>query len=284
MLAPAKTVDGIFDALRSLSAYATSGQRIILDAELNGSPMGSRQELERHAHYHLPGHGHCTYRIRSMSSRTARWCSGRSTRTRRLNPIRVWCSVSSPLPGYSARPATTRGRTGCGRAPFVSTEHGSSRSIPSASTTSISTAIDRDPADPGLIRFRVETRGRWDRHPARAGRCASEATSLSFTLEPTTEYGFAPPIVRKPAQLPGDDFRVRLADVAGDGWERRFAVGEHTDRITLRITSPAGMMDRDFEFTDVENPQPGDYYYVRVTQLDGGRAWSSPFWVGQKQE
>jgi len=22
---------------------------------------------------------------------------------------------------------------------------------------------------------------------------------------------------------------------------------------------------------------PGDYVYLRVTQLDGGRAWSSPF-------
>ncbi len=27
--------------------------------------------------------------------------------------------------------------------------------------------------------------------------------------------------------------------------------------------------------------RPGDYYYVRVTQLDSGRAWSSPFWVGE---
>ena len=26
----------------------------------------------------------------------------------------------------------------------------------------------------------------------------------------------------------------------------------------------------------------GDYYYVRVTQLDGARAWTSPFWVGGK--
>jgi len=30
----------------------------------------------------------------------------------------------------------------------------------------------------------------------------------------------------------------------------------------------------------MSNPQHGDYYYLRVTQLDGARAWSSSIWVG----
>ena len=49
ILAPSKTNDAIFDAMRSLSAYATSGQRIILQADLNGAGMGTRQPytLER---------------------------------------------------------------------------------------------------------------------------------------------------------------------------------------------------------------------------------------------
>ncbi len=37
------TPDAIFDALRSRSVYATSGARILLDARLNGKPMGTRQ-------------------------------------------------------------------------------------------------------------------------------------------------------------------------------------------------------------------------------------------------
>ncbi len=41
-------------------------------------------------------------------------------------------------------------------------------------------------------------------------------------------------------------------------------------------------MDREVEFTDLDGVAPGDYYYVRVTQLDGGLAFSSPFWVGRK--
>jgi hypothetical protein len=39
-------------------------------------------------------------------------------------------------------------------------------------------------------------------------------------------------------------------------------------------------MDREFEYTDLDGVSPGDYYYVRVTQLDGSQAFSSPFWVG----
>ena len=43
VLAPERTPDAIFDALRARSVYATSGARILLDARLNGKPMGTRQ-------------------------------------------------------------------------------------------------------------------------------------------------------------------------------------------------------------------------------------------------
>jgi hypothetical protein len=41
-------------------------------------------------------------------------------------------------------------------------------------------------------------------------------------------------------------------------------------------------MEQEFQYVDLDSPAPGDYYYVRVTQLDGAQAWSSPFWVGSK--
>ena len=34
----------------------------------------------------------------------------------------------------------------------------------------------------------------------------------------------------------------------------------------------AAPLDQEFEFTDLDSVAPGDYYYVRVNQLDGGRA------------
>lgn len=42
VMAPEKTSDDIFSALRNRSTYATTGERIILDVRLNGAPMGSR--------------------------------------------------------------------------------------------------------------------------------------------------------------------------------------------------------------------------------------------------
>ena len=44
-----------------------------------------------------------------------------------------------------------------------------------------------------------------------------------------------------------------------------------------------GALDQELEWSDSGEVEPGDYYYVRVTQLDGARAWSSPFWVGRNE-
>ena len=39
-------------------------------------------------------------------------------------------------------------------------------------------------------------------------------------------------------------------------------------------------MESEVDFSDHGAMRPGDYYYVRVDQLDGARAYSSPIWVG----
>jgi hypothetical protein len=41
----------------------------------------------------------------------------------------------------------------------------------------------------------------------------------------------------------------------------------------------AGPMDVSFEFVDREPVKTGDYYYLRVEQLDTNKAWSSPVWI-----
>jgi hypothetical protein len=282
VMAPAKTVDGIFDSLRSLSAYATSGQRIILDAELNGSPMGTRQEANDVRHITCRAMG--TSPIEAIDVIKNGEVVFRQDYSKAPLERNSWVLVG--FESSSEVFAEVRDNPRPYRV-WQGTLRVDGARIVRVETTGLDNVyldrVEHDPSDPGLIRFHVETRGRWDRLLIELDE-ASRATSLAFTLEPTTEYGFAPPIVRRPAELPGDAFRVRLGEMATERWERRFTVGDHTDRITLQIASPAGMMDRDFEFTDVEDPRPGDYYYVRVTQLDGGRAWSSPFWVGEMPE
>lgn len=42
---------------------------------------------------------------------------------------------------------------------------------------------------------------------------------------------------------------------------------------------PEGPLDFSFTYLDTEVPRPGDYYLLRVEQLDTNKAWSSPVWV-----
>jgi len=40
-----------------------------------------------------------------------------------------------------------------------------------------------------------------------------------------------------------------------------------------------GPKDVNFDYVDRSPRKPGDYYYVRIEQLDTNKAWSSPVWM-----
>ncbi len=67
---------------------------------------------------------------------------------------------------------------------------------------------------------------------------------------------------------------------AGGEQTRSIPAGRYTDAVTVRWVDPGGALDQPIAYTDPEPPADGDYYYLRVTQLDGRMAWSSPWWVG----
>ena len=56
--------------------------------------------------------------------------------------------------------------------------------------------------------------------------------------------------------------------------------GYPDDGITLRRIIRDGARDIEFSYTDETEPGEGDYYYVRVRQVNDAMAWSSPIWVG----
>lgn len=45
------------------------------------------------------------------------------------------------------------------------------------------------------------------------------------------------------------------------------------------LVNPEGPMDAQLDYEDREPLKPGDYYYVRMEQLDTNKAWASPVWV-----
>ena len=109
---------------------------------------------------------------------------------------------------------------------------------------------------------------------------ASKRTNVAVHLEETREGGRAPTQVRPNAKIPEADVAFSLAEVIEGSAVREFQVGRYTDFMRLRAVNPDSPMDQQFMFEETETVFPGDYYYVRVRQLDGALAWSSPFWVG----
>ena len=48
--------------------------------------------------------------------------------------------------------------------------------------------------------------------------------------------------------------------------------------LECELVNEAGPMDFEFAYEDREAPAPGDYYYLRMEQLDTNKGWSSPVW------
>ena len=83
---------------------------------------------------------------------------------------------------------------------------------------------------------------------------------------------------RTPQTLPANRQVFRLGDLGGEVDRREYKVLEHTDAVAVQLVPSAGPVDQDFTYTDRDETAPGDYYYLRVRQIDGAMAWSSPFW------
>ena len=149
--------------------------------------------------------------------------------------------------------------------------------------------LEWDAATPQKARFMILTRGRADSILLDLDG-ATEQTKVHIRLEAAKEAGAASTL-RPLHDIPAADVTLALDGLENGRLEHEMPpVGEHVDRIALQVVDDQAPLDQKLEFTDLAHGGPGggleagatDYYYVRVTQLDGARAWTSPFWVGGK--
>jgi hypothetical protein len=287
-IAPVKTADAIFDALRGLSSYATSGERILLDAALDGFAMGTRQAAasQRRLRARVAGTAPID-RIEVVKNGAI--VLSRDYAMAPLEP-RVWVQIgfessSEVFPPSSEGPASDSPR-------LYRVWEGTLDVAGAAIETLDPIGIDNrytesvaiDPATAGRVRYHVETRGRHDAFLLELDG-ASADTTFSFDLGEGREIGVGGVLSRAPAQdIPPLRFTVRLGDLAGGRVEHDATFERYADRISLQIVDPEAALDGEIEWIDLDAasaPGPGgDYYYLRVNQLDGARAWSSPWWVG----
>ena len=117
VMAPEKSRDAIFDAMKERRTYATTGDRIILDVTVNGNGDGPARRLRGRADRRGPRHRHRPDRIGHAAQERRAESGARPTARAAAGPptARSGCSRSSPTPRRSI-PATRRaaGATGAG--------------------------------------------------------------------------------------------------------------------------------------------------------------------------
>jgi hypothetical protein len=61
---------------------------------------------------------------------------------------------------------------------------------------------------------------------------------------------------------------------------RESAVGRNADAIVMQVLDAKAPRDGELDLTDRGPADASDYNYVRLPQINGAHAWTSPVWVG----
>ena len=273
--APSGSRDDLFDAMRNLSTYATTGDRMILEFSVNGSVMGSRAPMAETRT--IEGRVIGTAPIRNITvfrNDSVLWTQDYATPSRRLRgaeavTLTFNSSATPHQPGDNPRGwRTWRGRITASDAIIASA------TIPPSHSPDLSGVR----VEEGTVEFTTFSRGRGSSLHLQLEGIQRDA-ALNLELEPASEFGGAPPIYRPPAPIPAFSTTLNLGDAIPQPLHVDAAAQDYTDRITLRVLEDTGPMEARFEVRD-ERSRQGDYYFVRVTQENDAMAWSSPVWVG----
>lgn len=276
--APEKTTDALFDALKSRHAYATTGDRIIVDFRLNGSAMGQRLDYtpERKVQIRVIGTApleSVTVVKNGQDVWTKDFVSEKDAGDRRFAKL-TFASPSDPV----IRDSPRAWRPWHGELEIVGARL---KNVVSHSFYNPrSESLEPVAGDHNRMRFRALTRGSEKSVVLELVNFETGRGGIVVTLEPTVERYSTPSPIRRAAQLPGQEIKLSFKDAQMGEAVEELHVGRHTDTVSLRLINPDAPDEVTLEYDDVHSPDHGDYYYVRVRQLNGGMAWSSPIWVG----
>ena len=276
--APGNNADAIFSALRDRAAYATTGERIILEATLNGGRMGTRQEDAAVRRIDCRVHGTAPIDAIDVIRNGTILYTRRYLESALSEEARVQITFESSTEIHGERTPPRGGRPWKGA---ITVAGATLVGYDDPWFTQPATyRVARNTEDRNRIDFDFPTRGR-PKSLVLELRGASPDTVVTVEMETTTESRGSGGYVRVPQELPASTVRFQLGDLKGQVDRREVQVLEHTDALSAQIVTEGRALDQEFTFTDQGEVQAGDYYYLRVRQIDGSMAWSSPFWVGE---
>lgn len=272
VIAGERTHDAIFDAMKALSVYATTGQRIIAELSVNGTPIGGRADYadERAIEGTVIG----TSPIRSV----ALFKNDRVLQEWdyvKADPNELTLSFYSDSQSYHPQDNPRGWRHWRGT---IEVTNATVETATLVDYQNISQQrFERDPASPNRIHFRTLTRGDHSSIQMKLNGVGSN-TRINITLEDAQETGSGPPLLRPHKMIPGQTVQLRVGDMKGDQLRKDMAFDSYQDEIIL---SRGGVMplEVDVSFLDKEGRQ-GDYYFLRARQADEGIVWTSPVWIG----
>ena len=276
VLAPERSRNAIFDGMKASRTYATTGDRLILDFDVNGTNMGQRAPYSESRT--ISGRAIGTGPIRSIAlfkNDEEIWREEYLLEDRGGSEQELLLSFASdPTPHFS------------GDAPRGWRHWRGELQVTGADLTS---AIPQDFYNPttqhfqqtgNTVNFGTHTRGDTSSIRLSLQEVSQDAT-ITLNLEEATETGSAPPFYREHATIPATIAELALADIVDGILTRSVPQADYPDdSVTIRRVINGGERDISFSFTDNERPDQGDYYYFKVEQANDAIAWSSPVWVG----
>ena len=275
--AQSRTRNALFDALRDRAAYATTGERMILDFTVNDAPMGTRAAFaeERRLAGRVIGTAPIDHIVVVRNGEEI-WREDYLTdaETQGVGDgeyLLVFESDSTPYhPGDNPRgwrwwwgeltvqDAVVRVAQGMD----FHTDH----------------IHSLDVTDGSSVAFRTYTRGGTSGIKLALSDVRRTAT-FTLKLREGREFGGGPPRFRPHQVVPAAELTLELRLLEAGVLRREAPFGGYVDRVTLRRVIAAGEMDVSFALTD-QGDRQGDHYYVRVKQANDAIAWASPVWVG----
>ena len=278
VLAEELSRDALFDSLKAARAYATTGDRIILQATVNDGVMGQRVPFaaERHIAGRVIGTGPIDT-VTVVRNGEDLWQMDYATANQ---DGRLQQEETFHLTFASPSVPMHRGDNPRGWRPWRGTLEVTGAQLEAATPTDFfNPDMQRIETDAtGVVHFATLTRG--DTSSLRLTLNGIERNArVRLVLEAGSETGGGPPIYRPHATVPASTVELPLSELRDGTVQRTLPFDIYEDTVTLRRLVTDGPDDVRFELDDTGTIQ-GDYYYVRVKQVNDASAWSSPVWVG----
>ncbi len=274
------TRDELFDNMRQRLTYATTGDRIILQADVNGLDMGQRGPFK--AAREISGRVVGTAPIAEIAVIK----NGEIAWTQDYSAVETTARVGSKAPLYLTFSSESEpmhpGDNPRGWRPWQGRLRIEGATLESVAGTDFFNAdmqqLRRDDDNPNVVHFATATRGDTSSIVLALTDIKRSARVL-VELEAGLEFGGGPPIFRRHQKLPESSVELAVNGVKNGKAQATLPFGPYKDVVRLHRVAVDGPEDVVFNWQD-QGLLQGDHYYVRVTQVDGAMAWSSPIWVG----